>query len=886
MSDYCKIRCSGSLSYYFIISTFLLSVLFIQTNAQTASDDTLLNNIEFDDKNNIEALPDTAVSDSAKKEDKFTLKSKIIYDADFVSLSKSQNKIYLYGNANIIYENMTLSAAKIVIDQDEHFLFAEGVIDTVDSLGNPIYIDTPVFTEKGEQPMYGTTLRYDFNTKRGKIKYGKTQMSPGYYKGEDIFKISENSMFVKDGYFTSCEYIDNPHYYFRSDKMRVMVKDKIVAKPVYFYIADVPLAVIPFSVFPNKKGRRSGIIIPSYGESSYGGRFLKDIGYYWAPNDYFDATILTDYYDKLRFVYDADLNYSLRYILNGRVSGRYYPTDPNTGANRERWGFDISHSQTIDPTLKITARGKFQSDKSYETDLNSNFETRTNQVISSNLTLSKSFKGTKNSMTANLSRTENLQNGNINYTLPQISFSRSQTSIYETITGEGIRGQRSWYQDIYFSYNAKALRKGSRILQTADSTYDETIKQGAEHSLRFNSPQKVLKYFNLTPSVSYTETWVDETTTAYLDKETNTIIQSKKKGFAVRRTFNTSMALKTTLYGMFEPNIGSLKFIRHKMDPQISYTYTPDFSSPFYGYYINIIDTTGRKNKIDKFGNNPFGGTPQNESQNLRYSISNLFQAKFIDEDLKEEKVDLFSLNFSGGYDFKRDSLNWSDLSTSLRASPLDGMNLNISTIHSFYKAGPKGTGTRNVFLLDKGMLPRLKSVNGSLGFQVSDKDFTAGKETEGEDNKSANTEQSDAFSDGFIDSELLQDESKNNQLDSRTTSLPGKSQVFIPWRISVNLNYSYDRNDIFNPRERIDVNLRSSIDLSPKWKINWSLRYDWVNKIITYQNFSITRDLHCWEMSFNWQPTFDYYRFQINVKESVLRDIKVTKQPSGRAFR
>lgn len=879
-------------SIYLLTSILLMIAYFsIPINAQIVEEDDLFTTPDSVSIITDSTSTDSLASDSTKASDDFMLESKIVYDADIVSLSKTKNKIYLFGNANITYENMTLSAAKIVIDQNDNYLFAEGIIDTVDSLGNPIFKDTPVFTERGEEPMYGNNLRYDFETKRGKIVYGKTQMSPGYYKGEDIFKISKNTMLVRDGYFTSCEYIDNPHFYFRSDKMRVMVKDKIVAKPVYFYIADVPLAVIPFGVFPNKKGRRSGIIIPSYGESAYGGRFLKDIGYYWAPNDYFDATLLTDYYDKLGFVYDADLSYNLRYSLSGRISGRYYPTDPNTGANRERWGINFSHRQTIDPTTKLTASGKFQSDKTYETDNNSSFASRTNQVITSNLTLSKRFKGTKNSMTLNLSRTENLQNGNINYTFPQLSFSRSQTSIYETFFGKSGTGKRAWYQEIYFSYNSRAIRKGSRILQTADSTYKETIKQGANHNLRFNSPQKIFGYFNITPSVSYKETWADETTTAYLDESTNTIVTSQKKGFAARRTFNTSMSLKTTIYGMFEPNIGSLKFIRHKMDPSISYTYTPDFSSPFYGYYNTIIDTTGKEHKIDKFSNSPFGGTPKNESQNLSYSISNLFQAKLIDEDLNESKMDLFNLNFSGNYDFKKDSLNWGDLRTSFRANPGKRVSISLSSSHSFYKAGRNGTGTRNVFLLDKGMLPRLKTLNGTLSFSLSDKDFTAKDKDKKGESKDSDTEFENVDESFEDDMNIESDEENlmglNTDLENTLSSLEkGRSDVLIPWKVNVNLNYSYNRSNIFNPIERIDLGVNSSIDLTQNWKIRWNLRFDWENKEISYQNFSITRDLHCWVMTFNWQPSFGFYRFQINVKESVLQDIKVTKQPAGRAFR
>jgi len=832
---------------------------------------------EFDLKSPADSTAtDSLSADSTDEKKKFTLQSEIVYDADIVSLSRSKNKIYLYGNAKVKYENMTLTAAKIEVDQNENLLFAEGISDTVDTLGNPVYRNTPIFTEIGEEPMKGNTLRYDFKTKRGKIVYGKTQMSPGYYKGQDIFKISDKSLLIRDGYFTSCEYIDNPHFYFRSDEMRVAVKDKVVAKPVYFYIADVPLFVIPFGVFPNKKGRRSGILIPSYGESGYGGRFLKNIGYYWAPSDYIDATFLTDFYDKLGFVYDAELNYTVRYKLNGNISARYYPVDPNTGAKKERWGFNVRHSHTIDPTLKVTASGKFQSDKTYERELNSNFETRTNQVITSNLTVSKKFKGTKNSMNLNFSRTENLQNGNISYTFPQISFSRSQTTLYETITGTSVRGKRSWYQDIYFSYNSKAIRKGAKTLQS-DSTFNKTLSQGLNHNLQFNYNQKILGVFNINPSLSYKETWVDETTNAYLDSETGEIVEEQKKGFAARRTFNTSMSLKTTLYGMFEPNIGSLKFIRHKMDPQISYNYTPDFSSPFYGYYKSVIDTLGEEHLIDRFKKNPFGGTSKNESQSLRYSVSNLFQAKLIDEDDNESKIDLFNLNFSGSYDFKKDSLNWSDISSSFRASPGKGININLSARHGLYEAGK--SGDQNVFLFDKGKLPRLKSANGSLSFRLSDTDFYG--ESSDEDKEEPNNEIDDFE---LVDEDFQ--ESFEGDLNEKGFAETKAGEIAIPWQVSFNLNYSYNKSNLAKSTERIDLSMNSNISLTKNWKVGWTLRYDLENNQITNQNFNITRDLHCWEMTFNWQPTFDFYRFQINIKESVLQDIKITKQPAGRAIR
>ena len=808
-----------------------------------------------------------------------SLDAPIYYWADKGGFSRVGNKIYLKGHAKIVYQNMTLEAEKVMIDQEKKFLFAEGVADSTDSLGNPVLRGAPIFTEKGEEPIKGHTLYYDFTTKRGKIRYGTTEMPPGYYKGEKINKISKNTLLVEDGYFTSCEYIDHPHFYFRSDKMRISVKNEVVARPVYFYIADIPLMVIPFGVFPNKGGRHSGLLVPSYGESGYGGRFLKNLGYYWAPNDYMDATLTTDFYDKLGFTYNAKINYTLRYVLNGAISGFYYPKDPNTGQDRTRWAVRINHSHTIDPTLKITASGQFQSDQTLVRELSSNINERTNQILTSNLTLSKSFKGTKNSMSLNLSRTQNLNNGNLTYTAPSLRFTRSQASVLETVSGSSVTGRRNWYDDIYFSYNGNLLNKGSRTA-TADTggTYITEESQGIEHRITLNSPQKILSHFNITPSLNYREVWVNEITAAeaVLEDSQYVLQEQQQKKFAAQRTYNASIGLKTTIYGMFEPNIGALKFIRHKIDPQITYTLQPDFSDPSYGYFSQVKDPNGEDvgNPVDKFKKSPFGGTSRGRQQTLGFSVGNLFQAKMI-SDGKEEKIDLFTLNFSTGYNLAADSLKWSPLTTNFRASPLQGVNINLSAQHSFYQRNSAGRSNINELMINKGQLLRLMRLSGSLSFSLDNKLFS-GEEKKGApvktEEEETTTGEEGINRSGFVQIEKISDEEAAKKLD-------------IPWRMNFNLNYSLDRSDINNVNERLDLGVTASLSLTKNWRVNWTARLNVLEQDITYQSFSIYRDLHCWEMSFNWQPEFGYYAFQINIKESVLQDIKLTKHPSARAY-
>jgi lipopolysaccharide assembly outer membrane protein LptD (OstA) len=808
---------------------------------------------------------DSIQSDSTESgEASAQLEGPIKYYADVVQVSRDKNRIYLEGNAKVVYQNMTLDAAKILINQDDRTLYAEGVSDTTDSLGNPIYTGTPIFTESGREPMTGNTLLYNFYTKRGKISYGKTKMPPGFYRGENVHKISKNTLLVEDGYFTSCEYIDEPHFYFRSPKMRVEVQEKVVARPVYLYIADVPLFVLPFGVFPNKKGRHSGLMIPSYGESAYGGRFLKGIGYYWAPNDYIDATFATDYYDKLGFTYNADLSYVVRYLLNGRIFGFYFPRDPNRPDLRNRWAVQFSHSQTIDPTLRLAASGKFQSDGELARDYAADYNRRVDQILSSNITLSKKWPGTKNSLQLSLSRTQNLQTGSTNYMAPNLRFSRSQSSIYETITGNTVLGKKEWYQTINFSYNGRALNQGfSR--KPPDGEPESGDSRGVEHNLTFNAPQKIFKYLNISPALSYQEIWVGETTEAYYDPDSNETVTEQVDGFAVRRTFRGSIGLNTILFGLFEPNIGSLKFIRHKMDPKISFQFTPDFSNPSYGYFTYVKDSSGNEDKIDRFGGpgNPFGSTPTRRSQTMQMSLGNLFQAKFVDGE-KETKMDLFRLNFSSSYDFLADEFKLKPLRSDFRSTPLKGVNLTISSVHDFYKL-------QDDERIDELRFPRLTNLNGNLGFSIDQNTLSRlweeeKEKTDGDGEATRETEEDDLVQDEYLYQEEVSDEF-------------AAKRITIPWRL--NLGFNYNR-DVQADRNRFNVKAALNVSITKKWRINYTATYDAVTGDLAYQSISIYRDLHCWEMSFNWQPTVDYYSFRINVKANILQDLKLTKHPSG----
>ena len=872
------------------IKTFLLlSILYLPINVLAQKGNDSLATFS-------KLTPDSAHVDSLSKVDSIQVKKsrsaiadKIPYKADNISISPSGNKIYLTGNAQIIYEDLTLNAEKITIDKQNNKLYARGVLDSLDEDGNEIYRGNPIFLEKGQEPMKGKIIEYDFNTRRGKISVGRTNMEPGYYKGTNIYKIADSTLLIQDGYFTSCALEEDPHFYFRSDRMRLKLRDKMVAKPIYFYIADIPLAVLPFGVFPNKGGRRSGLIIPSYGESDYGGRFLEGLGYYWAPNDYMDATLETTYYERRGFNFRGNIRYALRYVLNGGLSGTWDPKDIRTGQKRDRWNFSYSHRQTIDPTFTISGSGRFSSDKSFVRERSSNINERLNQNINSTLSLNKSWKGTKNSMSASFTHNKNLQTDETDWTFPTISFRRGQSTIYETITGESLGSNKSWYQNIYFDYSANGLRKGSHKLAytendsgSIDTSFVDKENMGLRHSISLKAPQKILKYLTINPSFSYQEIWVDEITKAKLNEDSTDIEEYKEKSFGIRRTFSTSVSANTKLYGLFEPNIGDLKFIRHTLSPSISFSYTPDFSDPSYGYFNKYILNDSTERFVDKFGNTPFGSTGRSESKRMGISLGNLFQAKFIDEDEKESKVDFLSINSSTSHNFTADSLKWGDIGSSFRTSIL-GKSITVSTTHSLYKITQQGRKV-NRFFYEDGGLPRLTRLSTSLNYTIDSNTFS---KEEDDKNKSRKEKKEDAKNTQEV-SQVI--EADSSDLEDAFTSTQAEERervknINIPWSSSFGLNYSTNRANPSNILETLSLTTRANLTLTKNWKISWSANFDLIENDMTYQTFNIYRDLHCWEMSLNWQPIQGYFLFRISIKEPSLKDIKYTRRPRGTIY-
>ena len=428
-------------------------------------------------------------------------------------------------------------------------------------------------------------------------------MQDSYYSGRSIKKLGDNVLLVSDGRFTSCD-LPDPHYSFGSPEMKVFVGDEVVARPVVFYVEDVPVFAIPFGVFPVQRGRRSGLIAPVFGQNNRG-RYLRNLGYYWAINDYLDWAIRSDVYAKGGFTFYSDFRYAMRYLLQGSVGASFArviqgePGDPDY-SDDQLFNIRLLHNQQFNPSTRLDVNFTFTS-SSYYNQTSLNLNELLQQNIVSNATLTKSWEGTPHSLTLNVRRDQNLQPQpgvpEIIDVLPSLIFNRSQTYPFRR-SGAAGSGSLRWYELIGFSYNGQFLNRMTRTPVATGNLLEE--QRGVQHSLPISASPK-LGYFTVAPFFNYNEKWYDRRLSRSQDTS-GTLIEDVEHGFFAVRTFSAGVAMSTKLYGLFRPGVLGITGIRHQMIPSISYNFQPDFSKPGWGYWAGYTDTSGAEVRYDRYG--------------------------------------------------------------------------------------------------------------------------------------------------------------------------------------------------------------------------------------------------------------------------------------------
>ena len=720
----------------------------------------------------------------------------------------------------------------------------------------------------GSQIITGERMTYDLRTQRGRVIHGKTGLQDGVYHGERIKKIDKNIYYVSSGHYTTCDH-DPPHFSFWSRDVKMMIKDRVIARPLVLHFGPVPVMIVPYGVFSARGGRQSGLIIPTYGESSGQGRYFRNLGYYWAASDYWDVKTTLNFFEEHGVQLYSNLLYAKRYRLNGNLSGSFVN-------EQKKWDMRFDHRHKLSPSANLNVNAYFVSDGSYLKDYSLNQDERLRQKIQSNATLSKSWPGTPYRGSINLSYTEDLATGASSKTIPQINFSRGQSPMFPP--PEGLEpDDQLWYHKFYYSYNGLALNRQSvtatPITENNVTSYTENsrYRAGIKHDVSMTAQPKPLGHISLTPSFYYTESWYDEWF-EYYRLDDGTVDTVKQNSFRARRTFNGRVLMSTKLYGMFYPKVFTIEAIRHTLSPSLGFSYTPDFSEPRWGYYKIFPDSTGRDVYYDEFASNDiFYGTPRTEQMSMSISIQNLFEYKQLIDD-KEVKGELFSFGLNTSHNFVADSLKWSNLGSSLQLRPfggqvgtMTGLSLVVSASHSFYQlATDPATGTkRTVNRYTSGGL-RLLDFNMTSGFSIS------GQALEGD--------QSDP---SYNDTTLIQ----RQPVDRFDSQVWNPSPV--PWTAGVSLRYSENHSDPDNIRKDAWASMNIEMQATKNWKVAYSTRFDLHNHKVVSGNITLYRDLHCWEGRLTWNPIGINKGFYliINIKSPQLRDVKVEKRRGGGGF-
>ena len=807
----------------------------------------------------------------------------IHYESDRIHFEVPERITHLQYDARAAYKDMELEAAFIDVFWNQNLLVATPLPDSL--AGGSEQRNLPTFRQEGREPMIGDRLEYDLRTRRGRVVHGETKFQDGRYTGEEIMKRGEETFYVSSGVYTTCD-LEDPHYHFQSRQMKLILHDKVIARPIIMYIHNVPVFGLPFGLFPQQTGgRASGYILPTYGESAQSGRYLRGLGYYWAASEYWDYRVLFDFWEDRGISLRQRVRYEKRYQFSGNVE---FDFDKQffTETREENYQIRVNHNQTIDPTMNLRVNGSFVSSREFLRETSIERRDRLQQQARSNATFSKNWPNTKNSMSVNLHRTENLQNGNTDMVLPRISFRHGSDKLLRPPQSAGYRERNRWYYNLNYSYNAnfrntvdKTLREdstyvdpyGRRVDLGQDSTYVTETRQAIQHSFSLQSPLNVLKFFSLNPRVNFSEDWVPSYRepvvrgdTVVTDSVTGAPVFRKVDRFRARHTFNFSLGLNTSLYGLVNIPVGPIRALRHVMKPSVSYSISPDFSKQFYGYYFHGRDGEGNAVKYDRFQGTLAGGTPASQRQSLNISLGNVFQAKYLSgsgEEQEEKKVDFLNWDLNTGYNFRDPDAPWDPIRSTVRTSLGRQLNLNVNMTHDPYKYNSTEL-----------TIPRLTRISFSTGFSISGNSFRPREDTSAAVTLPVDTAQTETS---------LFDDEEEARIDE--SLFPSRVQQFATgdqlWSMRFNLNYSVDRqNPTIEPDPTFWINTSGSLNLTENWAVSVNSRFDMANRKLVSADFDIKRDLHCWEMVFRWTPSGfgQGYYLRINVKSPNLQDIKV----------
>ena len=813
------------------------------------------------------------------RESKDAIKSKVKYEARDSMIYDAVRKIFfMYGKAKITQDDLTLEADFIKAELATNIVTANGTKDS-----NGLIIGKPLF-KQGATEYKAEIIKYNIKSKRGYLSEFRTQEGEGYVHGEEVGKTEDNQFNIEHAKYTTCN-LDSPHYYIAANRIKVIPEKKIITGVANLQFDGIPTPLLlPFGIFSIKRGQSSGIIIPTYGRSTDRGYFFRDGGYYFGLGEKADYRLTGSIYSNASWALNNGLRYSNRYHFAGDISFNYAynkfneELDPNFQISKD---FLLTWNHRSDPKARpnssFNASVNFVSvnsgGTSYLQNNSYNPSNIVNNQINSSIAYNKGFANGKYNLTTNARVSQNTTTRDVLIAFPEVTFTVSSFTPfkpkYKSVADK-------WYENISMNYTTsfrnEVRTKDSILFKSRKNNefanfFDTSGRYGMVHTIPIQTSFKVLKFYTLSTSITLNEYWYGQT----IRKDTfnGAVVNQNVNGFERALTYTPRVGINTRYYGIKNFAKGKITAIRHVLSPSVDFSYNPDYGLARYGYYQNYTNNQGEIKQYSIFEQGIVGSPGVGRQGNVGFALDNNFEMKIKtgkDTAQKVEKIQVFeSIRLGGSYNLFADSLNLSNINIAGRTKLFKNVSINASTnidpyVNEIKKSNELNTIYRvNEFYANGG---------GKLGL-ITDANIGLNASF------NANTFKKKTTTKKVYEGEL-----------KYINDLPEEYYDFnIPWTLAINYSIGYNRynnlNNPANPNYIQTLNFNGDFNLTSNWKIGYTSGYDIKNKQVTFTSIDFIRQLHCWEFKLNWIPigTRQSFLFTINVKSSLLQDLKMTRR-------
>ena len=869
-------------------------------------------------------IDDSLTLDSLNRQRKNGIDAPVKYTAnDSLTYEAGTGTAHLYGDSHVEYMNMDLKSEKIYMVLDSSLVHATGIRDTASGR----LTGTPVF-KMGSDAYESDTMAFNFKTKKGLITQVYTQQDDGFLTSELSKRGANGELFLQHGRYTTC---DEPHpdFYLALSRAKVRPGKDVVFGPAYLVVCDVPLPLaIPYGFFPFTKSYSSGFIMPTYGDETSRGFYLRDGGYYFAVSDKMDLKVLGEIFTKGSWGFTVTSNYRKRYKYNGNFYFNYQNTvtgDKNMPDYEKNTSFKVNwrHSQDskANPYSNLSASVNFATESFERNNLTSmyNPQTMTQSVRTSSVNYSTGFSsiGMSISLTTNLN--QNMRDSSIALTLPSLNVGISR---FYPFKRKKMAGKERWYEKIAMSYTGSFSNsistKEDKLLH---SDFRRDWQNGITHSIPISASFTAFDVINLSPSFTFNDKNSFIKVHKSWDEEKQQEVTDTITGFYNIYDWRMSLTASTKLYGYFIPNRklfgDKIDRIRHVFTPSVTFSYAPDFGASRYGYY-DTYQKTDKDGNVSLVEYSPYrvGSTSppgKGKTGSLSFQMSNNVEMKIRDKNDSLKKVSLIDeLGASMSYNMAAERQPWSSLSTTLRLKLTKSYTFNLSAVFASYVYEADSVGATphesdHTTYWQQGKIGRFQGMSQNLSYTIDNNKvanifkWLRGERVEKKDDKKRKNDEEEDEDDDALESNVDRDLEKGKHGAKKENA--GKAETDEDGYMAFNLPWSLSFGYGITMRENTDVskfnystmrypykftqtlNVSGNIRLSDGWNIQFSSGYDFENKQVSMTTASLSRDLHCFSMSCSVVLTpYASYNFSFRCNASTLADALKYDKRSGYA--